>query len=70
MPHLFADLIAPGLAAIILFAPERVLIHLGQPTIGAKARSGMRSRFLSPLTPFAFGLLIFSGHIGAAPIPH
>jgi len=31
----FAGQIAPGLAAIILFAPERVLIHLGQPTIGA-----------------------------------
>jgi hypothetical protein len=53
MPQLFAGLIAPGLAAIILFAPERVLIHLKQPTIGAEAASGMRSRFSSRSTLFA-----------------
>jgi D-alanine transfer protein len=33
MPHLFAGLIALGLAAIILFAAHRVLIHLEHATI-------------------------------------
>jgi len=41
---IFCRLIAPGLAAIILFAPERVLIHLEQPTIGAEALQPLLSR--------------------------
>ena len=44
MPQLFAGLIAPGLAAIILFAPERVLIDLEQPIIGAEALQPLSSR--------------------------
>ena len=37
MPHLFADLIALGLAAIFLFAAERILIHLEHATIVSTA---------------------------------
>src|SRR5215831_3145643 len=37
MQHLFAGLVALGLAAMILFAAERVLIHLEQATIIATA---------------------------------
>ena len=37
MPHLFASLIALGLAAIILFAAHRVLIHLEHATIVSTA---------------------------------
>jgi D-alanine transfer protein len=37
MPHLFAGLIALGLAAIILFAAQRVLIHLEHATIVSTA---------------------------------
>jgi D-alanine transfer protein len=37
MPHLFAGLIALGLAAIILFAARRVLIHLEHVTITSTA---------------------------------
>jgi D-alanine transfer protein len=35
MPHLFASLIALGLASIILFAAQRVLIHLEHATIAS-----------------------------------
>ena len=37
MPHLFAGIIALGLAAIIFFAAERVLIHLEHATIVSTA---------------------------------
>jgi len=37
VPHLFAGLIALGLAAIVLFAAERILIHLEHATIGSTA---------------------------------
>ena len=37
MPHLFAGLMALGLAAIILFAAQRVLIHLEHATIASTA---------------------------------
>ena len=37
MPHLFAGLVALGLAAIILFAAQRVLIHLEHATIVSTA---------------------------------
>src|SRR5919198_2757363 len=37
MPHLFAGLIALGLAAIILFAGQRALIHLEHITIASTA---------------------------------
>src|SRR5262249_6885349 len=37
MPHLFASLVALGLAAIILFAAHRVLIHLKHATIVSTA---------------------------------
>src|SRR6266480_2230731 len=37
MPHLFAGLIALGLAAIALFAAERILIHLEHTTIVSTA---------------------------------
>lgn len=37
MPHLFAGLFALGLAAIVLFAAERVLVHLEHATIVATA---------------------------------
>src|SRR5215813_7059417 len=37
MPHLFASFIALGLAAIIFFAAQRVLIHLEHASIVATA---------------------------------
>lgn len=37
MPHFFAGLIALGLAAIVLFAAERILIHLEHATIVSTA---------------------------------
>src|SRR5437660_854356 len=37
MPHLFAGIIALGLAAIIFFAAQRVLIHLEHATIVSTA---------------------------------
>ena len=37
VPHLFAGLIALGLAAIVLFAAERILIHLEHATIVSTA---------------------------------
>ena len=64
MPHLFAGLMAPGLTAIILFASERVLIHLEQLTIGAKALWNALAIFIT-FNAVSFGLLIFPRHIGA-----
>jgi D-alanyl-lipoteichoic acid acyltransferase DltB (MBOAT superfamily) len=63
---LFAGLIAPGLAAIILFAPERVLIHFEQPTIGAVAPLWNALAIFITFNVVCFGLLIFPGHIGSA----
>jgi D-alanine transfer protein len=37
MPHLFATLVALGLAAIILLAAQRILIHLEHATIASTA---------------------------------
>jgi poly-D-alanine transfer protein DltD len=37
MPHLFAGLMALGLAAIILFAAHRILIHFEHATIASTA---------------------------------
>ena len=48
----------------MLFAPERVLIHLEQPTIGTEAPLWNALAIFITFNAVCFGLLIFPRHIG------
>jgi hypothetical protein len=51
MPHLFAGIIALGLAAISFFAAQRVLIDLERATVVSTAPESFALK--APSTPFA-----------------